>query len=316
MKKSKSKGGVNKLIRDIFGSEETTMKEVKDYTQWFKNSELEYVAARPTVSSLDRGIYSVDRDNRSDQIILKKENDIKEDIINFPGSQNEIIFNDIKKFWTLRSKYKEIGQPFKRGFLFHGVPGGGKTSLIKLIIDDVVANNGIAIKFKDPFIFEEALKILRQVEEERPVVVLMEDIDSIVDQYGESDVLNTLDGILAYNGIVFIATTNYPEKLLGRLTNRPSRFDRVFSFGPPNKEMRAIYIKKLFDSLKKETSDELLNKWIEDTESLTIAHIKELFLSTELFKTDYESTLETLKGMKEHIKPYEEAKKGRVGFGN
>jgi hypothetical protein len=57
-----------------------------------------------------------------------------------------------------------------------------------------------------------------------------------------------------------------------------------------------------------------LNKWIEDTDTLTIAHIKELFLSTELFNANYDTTLEILKGMRETVKPYEEAGKSKVGF--
>lgn len=286
----------------------------RDYTQWFKTGEFEFTPARFTVPVLEAGIYSVDRDPRSDQITFKKELDISEDIINFPGSQGETIFNDIKTFWGLKTKYDKIGQPFKRGFLLHGVPGGGKTSLIKLIIADTVKSGGIALKFKNPYDFEEAMKLLRQVEENRAVLVLMEDIDSIIDQHSESEVLNCLDGILSHGSTVFIATTNYPEKLLGRLTNRPSRFDRVFAFSPPDKKMRKMYIEKLFKSSNKDIKESVINKWIEDTDTLTIAHIKELFLSTELFNANYDTTLEILKGMRETVKPYEEAGKSKVGF--
>jgi protein TonB len=43
-------------------------------------------------------------------------------------------------------------------------------------------------------------------------------------------------------GVVYIATTNYPEKLQERITNRPSRFDRRYKVELPNEEIRRAYI--------------------------------------------------------------------------
>jgi DNA topoisomerase IB len=48
--------------------------------------------------------------------------------------------------------------------------------------------------------------------------------------------------------VVYIATTNYPEKLQDRITNRPSRFDRRYKVELPNEEIRDAYIRhKLTD---------------------------------------------------------------------
>ncbi|NJO18646.1 MAG: AAA family ATPase [Thioploca sp.] len=63
----------------------------------------------------------------------------------------------------------------------------------------------------------------------------MEDLESILKSNNPSTVLNILDGVNSFDNIVFLATTNYPEELESRIKNRPSRFDRRFYIGPPEK---------------------------------------------------------------------------------
>jgi SpoVK/Ycf46/Vps4 family AAA+-type ATPase len=77
------------------------------------------------------------------------------------------------------------------------------------------------------------------------LVVILEDIDSIAGESRSqtSRLLNILDGVKQIENVVYIATTNYPEKLEERITNRPSRFDRRYRVELPNEEIREAYIK-------------------------------------------------------------------------
>jgi hypothetical protein len=109
---------------------------------------------------------------------------------------------------------------------------------------DMVSKGGVIILGDcHPERVAEALSGLRWVEPERPIVVILEDIDTIIDRHGESEVLSLLDGENSIDKVVFLATTNYPENLDGRIVNRPSRFDRVVKIGEPSALSRELYLK-------------------------------------------------------------------------
>jgi SpoVK/Ycf46/Vps4 family AAA+-type ATPase len=68
-------------------------------------------------------------------------------------------------------------------------------------------------------IFEKA----RQV---APCILVLEDLDSLVNDRNRSYFLNQVDGLEDNNGILIIGTTNYLDRLDPGLSKRPSRFDR------------------------------------------------------------------------------------------
>ena len=128
----------------------------------------------------------------------------------------------------------------------------------------------------------------------------MEDLDSILQHNIESDVINILDGVDLIDKVVFIATTNYPELLGERVINRPSRFDRRFYIGPPNEASRLLFFKFLFQQGMQKPEDRSLidlMRWVKDTEGMSIAHLKELFVACVILGTPYEEALKTLKSM-------------------
>lgn len=193
----------------------------------------------------------------------------------------------------------------------------GKSSTIQLIIKDVIERDGIVVKFLNPVLFMEGIRKLREIEKETPVVILMEDIDSILEYYNESEVLNILDGVDEVQKMVFLATTNYPDRLGARIINRPSRFDKRFKIDHPNEESRRIYFEHLIGG--KERVKELnidINRWVKDTKGFSIAHLKELFVAVVILEDDYEQSVKTLKNMKEEINPrdYEDKPNRSVGF--
>jgi len=61
---------------------------------------------------------------------------------------------------------------------------------------------------------------------ESPCIVILEDLDSLINDQNRSFFLNQLDGLENNDGLLVIGTTNHFERLDPAITKRPSRFDR------------------------------------------------------------------------------------------
>lgn len=59
-----------------------------------------------------------------------------------------------------------------------------------------------------------------------PCVVVLEDLDSLINNQNRSFFLNQLDGLEGNDGLLVIASTNHFDRLDPALKGRPSRFDR------------------------------------------------------------------------------------------
>jgi SpoVK/Ycf46/Vps4 family AAA+-type ATPase len=185
-------------------------------------------------------------------------------------------------------------------------------------MQDVIDRNGVVINFVNPEIFISGVRKFREIQPTTPMVVLMEDIDSIIEDNSESEVLNVLDGVNQIDKVVFLATTNYPEKLGDRIVNRPSRFDKRFKLGHPNAESRRIYLNFIIggDEKVKELNIDI-DKWVDDTDKFSIAHLKELFVAVVILADSYEDSIETLTAMREeNLSSSDDYEKKYMGFGS
>lgn len=174
----------------------------------------------------------------------------------------------------------------------------GKTSAVKMILNNIVKRGGITVKFDNPGTFTAGMKVLRDIQEDTPVICLMEDLDSILDWNSESRVINVIDGMEGVDRVVFLATTNYPEKLGSRIMNRPSRFDKRIFIGMPNSESRKIYLAKKLNGKKVEGG---IQKWVDDTDGMSVAHLKELVVAVTILGKDYGETIGRLREMADKV---------------
>jgi SpoVK/Ycf46/Vps4 family AAA+-type ATPase len=141
----------------------------------------------------------------------------------------------------------------------------------------------------------------------------MEDLDALTgeDKYVTSKLLNILDGIKQIEGVVYLASTNYPDKLEERVSNRPSRFDRRYRIEPPDSTIREAYIR--FKLSKDDLKNINIQEWVKASEGFSIAHLKELIISTLVLGNSYSESLSHLKEMK--TKPKNKgSKSGGIGF--
>jgi SpoVK/Ycf46/Vps4 family AAA+-type ATPase len=260
------------------------------YTGWTQSGGGTYEASIDTTPTLPAGLYGTVRTQSGLYFILEEQSD--RELLRFPDSPGDAVVDELADFWTKAEQFDKHGLPHKRGVLLYGPPGSGKTCTVQLICRDVIARDGLVFEFSGAF--AGAYGVLRSVEPERPLVVLMEDIDSIITPQNESGILQVLDGIGAMRKVVFIATTNYPERLGDRLVNRPSRFDRKVLVGHPSAAGRRMYL----ESLMVDGDSFDVERWVADTEDLSMAHVKELFVAVNILENPYEQSLADLRGMK------------------
>lgn len=234
-----------------------------------------------------------------------------DELVPLPDSVSDSVVQEIEKFWTKEQHFRSFGFLWKRGVLMWGPPGSGKTSTLQVISERIVKHGGLSVYVTNPSRAAEGLKLMRQVEPHRPIVVMLEDLDAIIDRHGEADLLAMLDGELQIDNVVFVATTNYPEKLDKRFINRPSRFDIVKKIGMPNEEARAVYLASKNTRLA--GTDEL-HTWVELTKSFSVAHLKELIVSVEVFEVPLKDAVARLKTMMEHTPKSSDAEERKFGF--
>ena len=284
-------------------------------TCWGTLQDEEFVPAFTSVPKVPSGIYEVVWNRQLNQHTLKKQPFKTDELYQLPSYEIIDILRDIQNFWDRRDKYKEYNFVHKRGILMYGEPGCGKSGIIQLISKQLIENDGIIINIKDQDDVDQFMDFIttfRKIEPNRPLIVLLEDIDSIAGEnsHSTSRLLNILDGVKQIEDVVYIATTNYPEKLQDRITNRPSRFDRRYKVELPNEEIREAYIRhKLTDEDVKNVD---ITEWVKRTEGMSLSHLKEVVISTIVMGREFEEVMENLEGLKKAptIKG-----SGKVGFG-
>jgi ATPase family protein associated with various cellular activities (AAA) len=217
---------------------------------------------------------------------------VLDNLVELPSDTCAEVLQSMEKFWLSEHRYREHGLLYKRGLLLHGNPGSGKTATIALVSKKLIEDDGLVFFFRG-LATEVGLQAVRASEPRRRIVCIMEDLDDIVEHYGEDHVEALLDGNLQIDGIVWLATTNHLDKLPQALINRPSRFDEVLEVRMPSLEARMGYLHQVAPKLDATE----MGRWVEDTEGFSIAHIKELAAAVLCLDHPYEKALRRLRTM-------------------
>jgi len=297
------------------GEDESEKIDLDIPSCWSNLKNDEYAPAYVTVPKVPSGVYEIGWNSNLQTFTLKKQPFKTDELYHLPSYEIMDILKDIDNFWNRVDVYKKYNFIHKRGILMYGEPGCGKSGIIQLISQQIIKNDGIVINIKDEEDVERFTSFIgtfRKIEPNRPLIVLLEDIDSLAGE-GRSQtarLLNILDGVKQIEGVVYIATTNYPEKLQERITNRPSRFDRRYKVELPNEEIRRAYINhKLSEDDLKNVDVDL---WISKTDGMSLSHLKEVVVSVIVMGRTFEETMDNLEGMKRAPSARGE---GKVGFG-
>ncbi len=179
--------------------------------------------------------------------------------------KNKLV-NDINTFISSEEEYNNFGIPYKRTYLLTGIPGSGKTSLIKALCHKFGYGLSI-ISVSKKFDNDGLLNAISTVDDKS--FLLLEDVDSLfVKREATTDnpsltfssLINILDGVLYKHGSIIFMTTNHPEKLDSALI-RIGRMDMILEFNYPLK----VDVEKLFNDLISKnitlTSDQTFEKF-------------------------------------------------------
>jgi mitochondrial chaperone BCS1 len=187
------------------------------------------------------------------------------DSVILPTEEKRKLERDIQWFLDNEAIYLSSGTPYRRGYMFYGLPGTGKTSSVA----------GLSSKFKRDVYMLQPQHIgdggLASAIADVPMhsIVVIEDVDCIAStskrklnkkekqekKDGEekkdlgvtlSGLLNSLDGLKVPHGLLFFLTTNHIEKLDPALI-RPGRVDFKLEFKWATKEQKEEYFKKFLN---------------------------------------------------------------------
>lgn len=181
------------------------------------------------------------------------------------GNTAEDIIKDVTEFVDSKKWYEDRGLPYRRGYLFHGPPGCGKTSFLVALASHL-GLNVCCLSLNEGSMSDSALNyLLRQVPPKS--AVLIEDVDCVfverqaVKEKGNpvtfSGLLNAIDGVAAHEGRLLFLTTNHKDKLSPALI-RPGRVDMQVYFGLAT----SFQVRKLWETFYPNQDEKIIEQFV------------------------------------------------------
>lgn len=173
------------------------------------------------------------------------------DAVVLDATTSQLVREDFETFFRREQWFRDHSLPFRRGYLFYGPPGNGKSTVIKVMASHP-AITPFALDFGYEHLSNESLTSVFEIAAQNAAALLIfEDLDRAF-TVGEprdnrekvtlSHFLNCLDGIGTQDGLIVVATANDPPLLDAAILRRPGRLDRVVPFRPPDAQLRARYL--------------------------------------------------------------------------
>ncbi len=234
----------------------------------------------------DNNFYIGEKITVSGKFLAREEMDF--DAVVLPEINKKAIKVGALDFFQKKDIYTKNNIPYKRGLIFTGVPGTGKTLTGKILMNNCestflwVTADVLQEKQHVKHVFDMAKEL-------SPCIIFMEDIDDYLEVEGAVDTLKTqMDGMDSIEGIVTILCTNFPDRLPMALIDRPSRFDDVILFSLPDVDLRFSILSKVGEPMDIENREKILKEIAKETDGLTGAHLKEIMVYALLLSADAE----------------------------
>lgn len=224
---------------------------------------------------------------------------VSRDHIILPQQTLDLLDRNVINFARRRQQLLKLGMSTKKGLLFYGPPGVGKTHTVHYLATNLPGHTTLLITGEQVGNLSEYMTLARLYQ---PCMVVVEDVDLIARHREEmrssgeevmlNKLLNEMDGIKSDAEIVFVLTTNRASVLEEALASRPGRIDQAIEFPLPNAEGRDRLV-RLY-SLGVTIADEVVRYIVTKTDYVSASFIKELMRRCVQFALDRTETAESI----------------------
>jgi len=189
------------------------------------------------------------------------------DTLFFDNNIKEEIMNHIDNWEKCADTFEERGLIHKTGILVYGKAGTGKSTLAKALASELDYD----LVSIDTSTFDDInlIELTNAINNDNiKIVIFIDEIDAIFKSRDDGEatddqkvrvtkLLSFLDGVNSPNNCIFVATTNYYDRLDSAIT-RKGRFDKVIELTDINKDTA----RKMCESfgLSKDTTTKIINK--------------------------------------------------------
>ena len=204
----------------------------------------------------------------------------------------EVLGRNITNFLKHLDEYRDKGLPTSRGILITGPPGTGKTLCCETIMS-IIDCTAIYVTGDSVDSVGDIKRVYEVARRLSPTIVIIEDIDTLggLDRRERgshpllSEFLNCLNGMGQNEGVITIATTNYPDHLDAALSDRPGRFDVRLDFGLPEKKLREHILNKYLGEIEYEGKLNI-HKIVNGTDGLSGAYLREIIMTAYMISLE------------------------------
>lgn len=216
---------------------------------------------------------------------------VERDQIVLPPATLAMLERNVIQFVNQRERLAKMGQSTRKGILFYGRPGTGKTHTIHYLARALPGHTTLLISAEQVGLLGEYMTLARLLQ---PSLVVIEDADLIARERTSmsspceevllNKLLNEMDGLKESANILFILTTNRPEALEAALAARPGRIDQAIEFPPPDEDGRRKLVRLYAPGHR--LSDDIVTETARRTAGASGAFIKELMRRAVQFQLE------------------------------
>ena len=216
------------------------------------------------------------------------------------------VYGEIVKFLNNKEWYEENSIGFKRNILLYGSHGSGKSRFIDYIAKELITHlDAIVIRIGSASeldrLNEHGQLIINRCLKDRLVIILIEELASLVThRSGHISLLNLLDSPLLRDNIMFLMTTNSPDRIPANIIARHQRVDTLCEICPEKNDS------KFPDAFHHFLFGEVLDPKYEASEwyssSLTPADLKELYVYSKIHDECYDFAFQSIRNRQQIVR--------------